>query len=80
MTNADGFDDLISSIETELNQSLMEKRGALTLLLARVTGAVYTEALAAGVPHALAQAMAQDYWTSEAFPAGLPSVDAEEEE
>ncbi|MFJ2402478.1 hypothetical protein ACIOUE_14365 [Streptomyces xanthochromogenes] len=80
MTNADGFDELISGIETEMNQALIEKRGTAAVILARIAGVVYTEAIASGVPHALAQAMAQDYWSSEVFPTGSQPVEEEEEE
>ncbi|MGG2462870.1 hypothetical protein ACO0M4_24140 [Streptomyces sp. RGM 3693] len=68
MTNADGFDELISGIETEMNQALIEKRGTAVVALARITGVVYTEAIAAGVPHVLAQEMATDYWAKEMHP------------
>ncbi len=65
MTNADGFDELISGIETEMNQALIEKRGTAAVALARIAGVVYTEAIASGVPHVLAQEMATDYWAKE---------------
>ncbi|MFD7015922.1 hypothetical protein [Streptomyces sp. NPDC059928] len=68
MTNADGFDELISGIATEMNQALIEKRGTTAVTLARIAGVVYTEAVAAGVPHALAQEMATDYWAMELHP------------
>ncbi|MFH8555358.1 hypothetical protein [Streptomyces celluloflavus] len=73
MTNADGFDELISGIETEMSQALIEKRGAAVVLLARIAGVVYTEAIAAGVPHILAQEMATDYWAKEIHPGGVIS-------
>ncbi|MER6912263.1 hypothetical protein ABT354_11370 [Streptomyces sp. NPDC000594] len=75
MINPDGFDDLVAGIETEMNQAVIEKRGTLAVMLARVAGAVYTEAIAAGVPHALAQEMATDYWAGE-----MPSAAAVAEE
>ncbi|QKW48847.1 hypothetical protein [Streptomyces buecherae] len=65
MSNADDFEELISGIETEMSQALIEKRGTAVVALARITGVVYTEAIAAGVPHALAQEMATDYWAQE---------------
>ncbi|MFD7336638.1 hypothetical protein ACFV98_11620 [Streptomyces violascens] len=68
MSDTSGFDELVSSIETEFNQALIEKRGTVALMLVRIAGAVYTEALAAGVPHALAQEMTQDYWVKEMRP------------
>ncbi|GAA4071085.1 hypothetical protein [Streptomyces hundungensis] len=68
MTNVDGFDELISGIETEMNQALIEKRGTAVVVLARIAGVVYTEAIAAGVPHVLAQEMATDYWAKEMHP------------
>lgn len=60
---ADGmFGDLISGLEDELNGKLLEKQGSYAVACARVTGAVYVEAVAAGVPAALAQEMATDAW------------------
>ncbi|MER7987011.1 hypothetical protein ABTY53_15670 [Streptomyces noursei] len=78
MTNVDGFDELISDVETEMSQALIQKRGAVTLMLARIAGTIYTEAVGHGVPHSLAQGMAQDYWTRELFPPGTPTVEAED--
>ncbi|MCM1967824.1 MULTISPECIES: hypothetical protein [unclassified Streptomyces] len=75
MINPDSFDDLVAGIETEMSQAAIEKRGTVALMLARVTGAVYTEAIAAGVPHSLAQDMATDYWAQEMYPeASAPAV------
>ncbi|MEV5879277.1 hypothetical protein AB0L75_34655 [Streptomyces sp. NPDC052101] len=68
MTNADGFDELISGIETEMSQALIEKGGTAVVTLARIAGVIYTEAIAAGVPHVLAQEMATDYWVKEMHP------------
>ncbi|UFQ16383.1 MULTISPECIES: hypothetical protein [Streptomyces] len=62
------FDELVSNIETEFNQALIEKRGSITLMLARIAGTIYTEAVSHGVPHSLAQDMAQDYWIKEMHP------------
>lgn len=75
MSNADGFEELVSTIEDELNQTLMEKRGAAALMFARITGALYTEAITSGVPHVLAQEMAQDYWASEMRPTEVVVVE-----
>ncbi|MFI9779728.1 hypothetical protein ACIHCV_34390 [Streptomyces sp. NPDC051956] len=59
--NDNPFEGLVSNIETEFNQALIEKRGTITLMLARIAGATYTEAVSHGVPHGLAQEMAHDY-------------------
>jgi aminoglycoside phosphotransferase len=56
------FGDLIEGLEDELNTKLLEKRAAFSIASARITGAVYTEAVANGVPAALAQEMATDAW------------------
>ncbi|MCZ0976208.1 hypothetical protein O1L55_42915 [Streptomyces albulus] len=71
MTNADGFDELLSDIETEMNQTLIEKRGTAVVAVAQIAGVVYTGAIAAGVPHILAHEMAQDYWMKEMHPGAV---------
>ncbi|MFT2017693.1 hypothetical protein ACMA1D_17910 [Streptomyces sp. 796.1] len=68
MADQNSFQELMSDIETEFNQALIEKRGTITLLLARIAGTIYTEAVSHGVPHPLAQEMAQDYWGKEMHP------------
>ncbi|MGW1867919.1 hypothetical protein ACWCPS_20405 [Streptomyces mauvecolor] len=68
MIDPDGFEELVAGIETEMNQAVIEKRGTVAITLARIAGVVYTEAIAAGVPHALAQEMATDYWVKEMRP------------
>ncbi|MEV0446213.1 hypothetical protein AB0I84_41795 [Streptomyces spectabilis] len=81
MINPDGFEELVAGIETELNQAVIEKRGTVAVMLARIAGAVYTEAIAAGVPHLLAQEMATDYWAKEIHPqAVVISEEAEDDE
>ena len=56
------FGDLIEGLEEELNAKLLEKRAAYALACARITGAVYVEAVAAGTPADLAKEMATDAW------------------
>ncbi|MFH8346756.1 hypothetical protein [Streptomyces sp. NPDC018045] len=68
MSDTNGFEELVSNIETEFNQALIEKRGTAALMVARIAGTIYTEAIAAGVPHGLAQEMARDYWVAEMHP------------
>ncbi|MEW1672045.1 hypothetical protein ACWEQ8_06055 [Streptomyces noursei] len=68
MINSDGFGELIAGIETEMTQDAIEERGRLAVVLARIAGVVYAEAIAAGVPHVLAQQMATDYWAAEMHP------------
>ncbi|MFF4952876.1 hypothetical protein [Streptomyces chattanoogensis] len=71
MINPDGFDELVAGIETEFNQALIERRGTMALMLARIAGTIYTEAIAHGVPHTVAQEMAQDYWIKEIHPGAV---------
>ncbi|QUI30654.1 hypothetical protein H9W91_07095 [Streptomyces alfalfae] len=59
------FDELVGDLEVEFNAARLEKRGAYAVVAAKIAGAVYLEAIAAGVPHVLAQEMAQDYWATE---------------
>lgn len=60
---ADGlFGDLIEGLEEELNTKILQKKAAYAVASARITGAVFTEAVANGVPAPLAQEMATDTW------------------
>ncbi|MEU3278164.1 hypothetical protein [Streptomyces antibioticus] len=59
---ADLFGDLIQGLEEELNTQLLQKKATYAIASARITGAVFTEAVASGVPAALAQEMATDTW------------------
>ncbi|MFD5050465.1 hypothetical protein [Streptomyces tendae] len=79
MADQNPFDELVSNIETEFNQALIEKRGTITLMLARIAGTIYTEAIAHGVPHALAQEMAQDYWIKEMHPGAVIVTEGEDD-
>ncbi|MEU2513751.1 hypothetical protein [Streptomyces syringium] len=63
--NSDGFEELVAGIEAEMDQALIERRGAAALMFVRIAGALYTEAIGAGVPHDLAKEMATDYWVKE---------------
>lgn len=61
--NADSiFGDLVQGLEDELNSKKLERQGAYAIASARVTGAVYTDAVASGVPADLAKEMATDVW------------------
>ncbi|MGW4446477.1 hypothetical protein [Streptomyces sp. NPDC004682] len=68
---SDLFGDLVEGLEDEFNTKLLKKRGAFAMASARLTGGVYTEAVASGVPAALAQDMAEDSWT---ILMGIPRV------
>ncbi|MFI5877566.1 hypothetical protein ACIBAH_35105 [Streptomyces sp. NPDC051445] len=69
------FGDLVEGLEDELNSKLLEKRAAYSIACARITGAVFTEAVANGVPVALAQEMATDAWVRVM---GFPVIQAAE--
>lgn len=58
------FDELVSSIGTEL----IENRGKTALIYTSIAGAVYREAVTAGLPQVLAQEMAHGYWIKEFKP------------
>ncbi|MES9589993.1 hypothetical protein ABWK57_14195 [Streptomyces sp. NPDC094045] len=77
MSEQNPFEELVSNIETEFNQALIEKRGTVTLMLARIAGTIYTEAVSHGVPHSLAQEMAQDYWIRETHPGAVVITEGE---
>ncbi|WP_170127747.1 hypothetical protein, partial [Streptomyces eurocidicus] len=55
----------------EMNQTLIEQRGVAALTFARIAGALYVEAIGAGVPHDLAKEMATDYWVKEMHPGAV---------
>lgn len=56
------FESLVSGIEEQMNSERLQKQGAHAVTAARISGLVYTEALAGGVPASLAQEMAADTW------------------
>ncbi|MFC8099406.1 hypothetical protein [Streptomyces sp. NPDC057363] len=58
----DLFGGLVEGLEEELNAKLLEKKSVFALTCARITGAVYTEAVSSGVPADLAKDMATDSW------------------
>lgn len=58
------FAELFSGIEEELNASRLEKQGKYALAASRITGLLYTDAIASSVPADLAKEMATDFWTS----------------
>jgi hypothetical protein len=63
--NADDlFGDLIGGLEDQFNEKILEKKSTFAVACARVTGTVFTEAVASGVPAELAQDMATDTWMS----------------
>lgn len=61
---AGSIEDLISGIENEMNASRLHKQGAFAITAARISGTVFTEAMASGVPHELAKVMASDTWNT----------------
>ncbi|MFF5433449.1 hypothetical protein ACFY5K_25875 [Streptomyces griseofuscus] len=56
------FGDLVKGLEEELNGRALETQGTYAIAAARITGGVYVEAVAAGVPGDLAKEMATDSW------------------
>lgn len=58
----DLFGNLVQGLEEELNAKSLEKKGVYALACARIVGAVYTEAVASGVPADLSKDMATDTW------------------
>ncbi|MBT2383896.1 hypothetical protein [Streptomyces sp. ISL-11] len=61
----DSFKQIIDGLTHDLRREQLEQRGTLALLAARITGVIYQDAVAHGVPHALAQEMAGDFWSGE---------------
>ncbi|OKH95436.1 hypothetical protein [Streptomyces uncialis] len=74
----DDFENLVGSLETKFNAARLEKHGIAALTTAKIAGALYLEAVTAGVPHVLAQEMAQDFWHSETGAPAYVVVDEEE--
>ncbi|GGW89253.1 hypothetical protein [Streptomyces noursei] len=74
-----GFEELVGGLEAEFNAARLEKRGTFAVAAARITGLIYLEAVQAGVPHLLAQEMAQDYWNTEAGGPTVVVAEAEDE-
>ncbi|MFE5092058.1 hypothetical protein ACFRCI_17090 [Streptomyces sp. NPDC056638] len=64
MSDKEEFAALFSGIEEELNASRLEKQGVYAVAAARITGMVYGDALASGVPADLSKEMATDFWAS----------------
>ncbi|WP_170127721.1 hypothetical protein, partial [Streptomyces eurocidicus] len=62
----------------EMNQTLIEQRGVAALTFARIAGALYVEAIGAGVPHDLAKEMATDYWVKEVHPSAAVLEEGDE--
>lgn len=78
MTDNSPFGEIVAGLEEELNAGLVEKRGVHTIAVTRITGLVYQAAVTGGVPHSLAQAMAEDYWASEMRPSDVVMVEDSE--
>ncbi|MFI5865875.1 hypothetical protein [Streptomyces sp. NPDC051546] len=58
------FEELVNGIEEQMNSERLQKQGAHAVTAAKISGLVFTEAVATGVPAALAQEMATDTWNS----------------
>ncbi|GAA0455604.1 hypothetical protein ACFQ2B_26255 [Streptomyces stramineus] len=65
MSDNNEFEELVSGIKEEITRSGIESRGTAALMRVRIAGALYSEAVTAGVPHDLAKEMATDYWALE---------------
>ncbi|MEV0475296.1 hypothetical protein [Streptomyces prunicolor] len=58
-------DSIMASIETQMAFANLEKRGEFAAGIAIVASDILKVALAAGVPYALAEEMATDFWKAE---------------
>ncbi|MFF9481425.1 hypothetical protein [Streptomyces sp. NPDC014733] len=79
MNEENGLNEMMENLEAEFNAARLEKRGSFAVAAARITGLVYLEAIQAGVPHVLAQEMAQDYWGNEVGGPTYVIADADDE-
>lgn len=77
MENTDSVRGLFDDLEDELNSQGLERKGKLAVAAARITGLVFTDAIASGVPADLAKDMATDFWASAM---NIPYVTVEEKE
>ncbi|MCX4685447.1 hypothetical protein OG401_14170 [Kitasatospora purpeofusca] len=73
------FSEILSEIEADFNQALFERRLIAAAQAAEATGLVYTRAVASGVPHDLAQAMAAEFWDAETNQAASVEPETDEE-
>ncbi|MER6382064.1 hypothetical protein ACWDBD_39040 [Streptomyces sp. NPDC001118] len=58
-------ESIISNIESQMALANLEKRGEYAAGIAILAGDILKMALAAGIPHSLAQEMASDFWKAE---------------
>ncbi|MFI9202607.1 hypothetical protein [Streptomyces sp. NPDC053048] len=77
MDDDSAFQDLIKGLEWQIHADRYQTLGALAVLAARLSGAVYTEAVLAGVPASLAQEMATDSWVAMLGEDGTQPADAD---
>ncbi|WP_145500939.1 hypothetical protein [Streptomyces sp. CFMR 7] len=60
----DSVRGLFEDLEDELNSQDLERKGKHAVAAARITGLVFTDAVASGVPADLAKDMATDFWAA----------------
>ncbi|MFD9561484.1 hypothetical protein [Streptomyces sp. NPDC059994] len=58
----DAFNDLLDTLQNEMNARVLENAADLGIKAARLTGLVIKEAKEWGVPKDLAEAMGTDFW------------------
>lgn len=67
----EGIEDVMSAIASDIALKDLERRGHYVMCIAAVAGEVLKAAMMCGVPHALAEEMARDYWNGEMAPLQL---------
>ncbi|MGW1231459.1 hypothetical protein [Streptomyces californicus] len=81
--NYEDADTIMSDIESRMALVTLVRRGEYAACIAALSGDVMKSAVGAGVPHALAEEMASDFWKAEMLAdtvAGLlQNADLEEE-
>lgn len=58
----DAIKQMFDGLEDQVNAERLQRQGAFAVTAAKITGLVFTEAVASGVPASLAQEMATDSW------------------
>lgn len=58
----DGFNDLLDTLQNEMNARVLDNAADLGIKAARLTGIIIKEAKEWGVPKDLAEAMGTDFW------------------
>lgn len=75
----DAIKKVLDDVEDQMNADRLMKQGAYAMGAAELTGGVFQHAISNGVPAALAQEMAADFWNATVFPGHILVTTGEEE-